>query len=103
AKLNYNREEDLFKKNVVSKQDFDTSRTGMEAQEAAVKAGEANMQNLQVQQGFQKITAPFDGIVTARYIDVGALVSQGSTGTGTKLFDVAQTDPLRIFVNVPQT
>jgi RND family efflux transporter MFP subunit len=103
AKLNYERQQDLLQKKVISQQDFDTSRTTMDAQEGAVKAADANVQNLQVQQGFQKIVAPFDGIVTNRYIDVGVLVSLGSTGTGTQLFAVAQTDPLRIFVYVPQT
>ena len=103
AKLNFEREKDLLQKKVISQQDFDTARTGMDAQEGAVKAADANYQNLQVQQGFQKIIAPFDGIITHRYIDVGVLVSAGSTTTGTMLFDVEQTDPLRIFVYVPQT
>ncbi len=103
ANLNFERQKDLLTKKVVSQQDFDTARTGLEAQEATVKASQANLQNLQVQQGFQKITAPFDGIVTNRFVDVGALVSAGSTTTGTMLFAVAQTDPLRIFVFVPQT
>lgn len=103
AKLNFEREKDLLQKKVISQQEFDTARTGMDAQEAAVKAGEANVQNLQAQQGFQKIVAPFSGIITNRYVDVGALVSIGNANSGTKLFDIAQTDPLRIYVYVPQS
>ena len=103
ARLNFNRQNDLRKKSVTSQQEFDQSRTNLEAQQAAVQAGEANMQNLQVQQNFQKITAPFTGTVTNRYVDIGALVSAGSSATGTTLFALQQIDPLRIYVYVPQS
>ncbi|HWB59730.1 MAG TPA: efflux RND transporter periplasmic adaptor subunit [Chthoniobacteraceae bacterium] len=96
ASLNFEREKDLLTKKVVSQQDYDTARTSFEAQKAAV-------QNLQAQQGFEKIIAPFDGTVTKRNIDVGDLVSAGSTTAGTLLFEIQQSDPLRIYVNVPQT
>jgi len=103
ARLSFEREKDLKQKQVVSDQEFDQARTTFEAQGAAVKSGEANVQNLQVQQGFQKITAPFTGVVTKRLVDIGALVSAGSGNAGTLLFNVAQSDPLRVFVYVPQT
>jgi membrane fusion protein, multidrug efflux system len=103
ASLNFEREKDLFDKKVVSQQDLDTARTTKEAQDATQKGAEASLQNLQVQQGFQKITAPFTGTVTRRSIDIGDLVSAGSSTAGTLLFQLQQTDPLRIYVNVPQT
>ena len=102
ARLNFTRQKTLQQKSVTSQQEFDQSRTTLESQEAAVKAGEANLQNLQVQQSFQKITAPFAGTVTNRYVDIGALVSAGSSATGTTLFALQQIDPLRIYVYVPQ-
>ena len=103
ARLNFTRQNDLRQKSVTSQQEYDQSRTNLEAQQAAVQAGEANLQNLQVQQSFQKITAPFAGTVTNRYVDIGALVSAGSSATGTTLFALQQTDPLRIYVYVPQS
>ena len=103
ARLNFEREKDLKQKKVVSDQEFDQARTTFDSQEAAVKAGEASVENLQVQQDFQKIVAPFTGTVTKRYVDIGALVSAGSGSTGTLLFSVAQSDPLRVYVYVPQT
>ncbi|MGB8352441.1 MAG: efflux RND transporter periplasmic adaptor subunit [Chthoniobacteraceae bacterium] len=103
ARLNFEREKDLKQKKVVSDQEFDQARTTFDSQEAAVKAGEASVENLQVQQNFQKITAPFAGVITKRAVDVGDLVSLGSSTTGTVLFSIAQSDPLRVYVNVPQS
>ncbi len=102
ARITYTREQELAAKQVVSRQEFDQSRTAYEAARAALEAGEANVQNLRVQQNFEKIVAPFAGRITTRLVDIGALVSQGSGSTGTPLFGIAQTDPLRIYVNVPQ-
>ena len=103
ANLNFERQKDLLIKKVVSQQDFDTARTSLEAQQGAVKAGDANVQNLKAQQGFEKIVAPFNGTVTRRSIDVGDLVSAGSSTAGTMLFELQQSDPLRIYVYVPQS
>src|SRR5881296_893796 len=73
------------------------------AARANVAASEANVQRLMALQSFQKLEAPFAGIITARGIDRGALITSGS-GTGTSpLFRIARVDNLRIFVNVPQT
>ena len=88
---------------MISQQEFDQNRTSLEAQQAAVRAGEANVQDLSVEQGFQKITAPFDGVVTQRNTDVGALINAGSTsGSGQQLFHLARTDILRVYVAVPE-
>jgi RND family efflux transporter MFP subunit len=69
---------------------------------ANVAAAQANVQQLTTQVGFEKVYAPFSGTVTARNYDVGALLSPTNTAAGSEIFDLAQTDPLRVFVNVPQ-
>ena len=104
AKLNFERSQNLFNTKVISQQEFDQNRTNLEATDAAVQAGEAAVQNLTVQQDFQKITAPFDGVVTRRNIDVGSLVSGNgnASNSGQELFHVARTDILRVFIQVPQ-
>jgi len=69
---------------------------------ANVAAAKANVQQLQTQVGFEKVIAPFSGTVTARNYDIGALLSPTNTSVGSEIFDLAQTDPLRVFINVPQ-
>jgi RND family efflux transporter MFP subunit len=103
--LNFNRGKDLLATRVISQQDFDQDRTNLEGQQAAVQAGEANVRDLTVEQGFQSITAPFDGVVTRRNTDVGALINAGSNDTSStaqELFHVARTDILRVFISVPE-
>jgi RND family efflux transporter MFP subunit len=73
------------------------------AARASVAASEANVQRLTVLQSFQKVEAPFAGIITARAIDRGALITSGSGNGATLLFRIARVELLRIFVNVPQT
>jgi multidrug efflux pump subunit AcrA (membrane-fusion protein) len=73
------------------------------AQEANVQAQEANVRRLETLQSFQKVTAPFTGVITVRNVDVGALITAGSSTTSRELFRLAQIDTLRIYVNVPQT
>lgn len=105
ARLNFERQKDLRQKNVSSQQEFDQNRTGVEAMQAAVAAGEANVQNLSVMKGFQKIVAPFPGVVTRRNVDVGTLINAGTgsmANNAQELFHLARTDTLRAFLNVPQ-
>ena len=99
ANLNFERQKDLLAKKVASQQEFDQNRTNVDAMKAAVAAGEANVQNLTVQKNFQQIKSPFDGVVTRRSTDVGALISASG---GQELFRVARTDTLRGYVYVPQ-
>jgi len=73
------------------------------AADANVASNQANVQRLVDMQSFQRIRAPFPGIITVRNVDNGALISSGSTTTNTPLFRMAQIDSLRIFVSVPQT
>jgi RND family efflux transporter MFP subunit len=96
AKLTADRWRDLLDKKVVSKQEYDQN-------EKAYEAANANLQQLEKIQAFQQILAPFTGKVTARNIDVGTLVTAGTGNAGTPLFSMVQSDPLRVYVFVPQT
>ncbi len=100
ANLNFARQQDLLQKKVASQQEYDQNRTNVDAMKAAVQAAQANMQNLTVSKGFQELKAPFDGVVTKRNTDVGALIS--ASNGGQELFRVARTDILRVYVYVPQ-
>lgn len=105
ARLNFQREKDLLSGKVVSQQEYDQSRTTFDADAAAVKSAEANAENLAVLQNFEKIVAPFPGVVTRRSTDVGDLIVAGSdsaSGGSKELFHLVQTNILRVFVNVPQ-
>jgi RND family efflux transporter MFP subunit len=79
----------------------DDARSALAQAKAAVVADQANVQQLTVMQGFEKVYAPFSGTITVRNYDVGALLSPTVT-PGKQMFSIAQTDPLRVFVNVPQ-
>jgi RND family efflux transporter MFP subunit len=86
----------------VTQQDLDERLSNSNQALANLAAADANVGRLQKLQGFNKIVAPFDGVVTRRNIDVGDLVNAGNGGTGQALFAVAQVDPLRLYVYVPQ-
>lgn len=90
---------ELLKTDSVSVQERDVKVADLEAKKAAVAAALANVNRLSAFETFKKITAPFDGIVTARKTDIGALID---AGRGTELFSVAQVDPLRLYIPVPQ-
>jgi RND family efflux transporter MFP subunit len=96
------RWQQLVKTDAVSLQDVDMKNGDFAAKAAIVKATRANVDRLEVMEGFKRITAPFSGIVTARTTDVGALINAGS-GKGLELFVVSDTHKLRLYVNVPQT
>lgn len=83
--------------------DVDAARANVAAAEANVTANKANVERLVNLQAFQKVRAPFAGVITVRNVDNGALISAGSSSNTQPLFRMAQTDSLRIFVNVPQT
>jgi RND family efflux transporter MFP subunit len=102
ARVTAQRWQELAQKQVVAKQDNDTRQSGYQSSAATLSASKADVARLEELQGFKRVIAPFDGTITSRKIDIGSLVSQGSGTAGTILFTLAQTDPLRIFVNVPQ-
>jgi RND family efflux transporter MFP subunit len=103
AKSTAERWTEMLKSNSVSKQETDEKVGDMLAKKGTLDAARFNVARLEKTQSFQKVYAPFDGIVTARNVDVGALIDAGSSGGPTKeLFHVAQADRLRVYVNVPQ-
>jgi RND family efflux transporter MFP subunit len=103
AEITKNRYEGLLKSHAVSQQDVDNAVGSYNANQAIVDAGQANVKQLQVLQSFEKIYAPFDGVVTARNTDIGDLISSGSnTAVKTDLFHIAQPGKLRVYVNVPE-
>ncbi|SFH39427.1 RND family efflux transporter, MFP subunit [Nitrosospira sp. Nsp14] len=92
----------LVKQNYVSKQVADEKTGDFLAKQALANSAQANLDRLQALKNFTRIVAPFDGLVTARRTDIGALINAGS-GVGQELFEVSKTDTLRVYVNVPQT
>ena len=85
---------------MIAAQDFDTASDTYRQSQATVNADQASVNALQALENFKVVKAPFDGIVTERDTDIGAFVPSGS---GVQLFRMAQTSPLRVYVNVPQT
>jgi RND family efflux transporter MFP subunit len=102
AKTTAERWQELLKSNSVSRQDAEQNTSTMKARAAAWIAARANVDRLSKLQAFEKVDAPFSGVVTDRGIDVGTLIDSGATGATRQLFHVVETDKLRVFVNVPQ-
>lgn len=103
AELTATRFKDLLKTDSVAQQDVDNANGNFEARKATVEAAQANVKRLQELQAFEKVYAPFDGVITARNTDVGQLIDSGSSGgTARELFHIAAVNPLRVYVNVPQ-
>jgi|HubBroStandDraft_6_1064221.scaffolds.fasta_scaffold80535_2 RND family efflux transporter MFP subunit len=103
ARITADRYVGLLKTDSVSKQDTDNAQANYAAQKATVQSGEANVKRLEELQSFEKIYAPFAGVITARNTDIGALIDSGSSGGArTELFHIAQPDRLRVYVNVPE-
>jgi RND family efflux transporter MFP subunit len=103
AEITKNRYQALLTKKAVSQQDVDNAVGTYNANKSIVEADQANVKQLQALQSFEKIYAPFDGIVTARNTDIGDLVNSGSAGgVKTDLFHIAQPGTLRVYVNVPE-
>ena len=101
AKATADRYKDLVASDSVSKQDADDRLGDYAAKKAQLASSKANLDRLHQLEGFKRVVAPFDGVVTARNIDVGALINAG--GGGQELFHVADTRKLRIYVQVPQS
>jgi multidrug efflux pump subunit AcrA (membrane-fusion protein) len=113
------RYSELLKSDAVSQQDTDNAVSDTKAKQTIVKSAQANVSRLEQLQSFEKITAPFDGVITARNTDVGQLINSGNASTGSttgvgnsaagssavntrELFHVASINTLRVFINVPQ-
>ncbi|PHP84953.1 efflux transporter periplasmic adaptor subunit [Burkholderia sp. AU18528] len=106
AKSTAQRWQDMLKTQSVSQQDTDTKVADMNAKRAMLAAAQANVAHLAELVSYESVTAPFDGVITARNVDVGTLVTAGGTpgspGLSGELFHLEQTDTLRVFVDVPQ-
>jgi RND family efflux transporter MFP subunit len=102
AAITSKRWQNLLAKNAVSKQETDQAMSDLSARQSAVSASEANVRRLQQLQGFEKVTAPFDGIVTARNVDIGTLIEAGANTGPKELFHVAALDRLRVYIAVPE-
>lgn len=96
------RYQNLLKTNSVSKQETDVAMSDAAAKQAAVDASMANVRRLQQLQSFEKVYAPFDGIVTARNTDIGRLISAGQNTMPQELFHLASIGKLRVYVAVPE-
>ena len=101
AQVTAERWQSLAGTDAVAKQDVDQRTFTWNANVAQVKAAQANVDRLVAETGFKRLIAPFDGIVTARETDIGALINVGAAG-GAELFVVSETSKLRVYVNVPQ-
>ena len=103
AQITAERWKKLLAKNAVSKQEADQATSDFTARQSAVSSAQANLRRLQQLQGFEKIYAPFDGVITARNVDIGALIQAGdSNSPRAELFHLAATDKLRLYVPVPE-
>src|SRR6476619_5342845 len=96
-----NRRKSLLASNFVSMQEIDARTADLSNKKAAVNSGQANVERLEALAGYKKITAPFDGVVTARDTDVGALINAGGSA-GPPMFVVSDVTKLRVYINVPQ-
>ena len=103
AQITRDRYQSLLKKHAVAQQDVDNAVGTYTANKAIVDADMANVRHYQALVSFEKVYAPFDGVITARNTDLGDLINSGSsTAPRTDLFDIAQTRTLRVYVNVPE-
>ena len=93
---------ELLKTDGVSKQEVDNALGDQAAKRATVQSSEANVRRLEELESFKRIYAPFSGVLTQRSIDIGTLINAGNGGTSQQLFYLAQTDPIRVYVNVPE-
>jgi RND family efflux transporter MFP subunit len=102
AEITANRYQDLAKTDSVSKQDVDNAAGDFAAKKAMVASAQSNARRLEQLQSFERIYAPFDGVITARNTDIGHLINSGAGGPATELFHIADIRSVRVFVSVPQ-
>lgn len=102
SQITATRYQDLIKTDGVSKQEVDNAVGDLEAKNATVKSGEANVRRLEELESFKHVYAPFGGVITRRNIDIGTLINAGNGGTQQELFTLAQTDPIRVYISVPE-
>jgi RND family efflux transporter MFP subunit len=103
ARTTAERWESLRKKDAVSQQELEERRSADVQARANLAAADANVERLRQLEGFKRVVAPFAGVITRRNVDVGDLIDAGGGNSGRPLFLLSQTDPLRVYVNVPQS
>jgi RND family efflux transporter MFP subunit len=97
------RYQGLLKSDAVSRQEVDNYAGDYSAKQAMVESAQANLKRLEELESFKHVYAPFSGVITQRNVDIGTLINAGNGGNAREMFDLAQTDPLRVYVSVPQT
>jgi RND family efflux transporter MFP subunit len=102
AGITAKRYQELIKDNSVAQQQVDQNDQNVAAQQATVAAASADVSNLEQQQIYEKVIAPFDGVITERHTDTGDLINSGNSGVGAELFRVSKTSTMRIFIPVPE-
>ena len=103
SQITRDRYQSLLAKHAVAQQDFDNANGGYAANQAIVDADMANVRHYEALVSFEKVYAPFDGVITARNTDIGDLINSGSSAAPkTDLFDISQTRTLRVYINVPE-
>jgi RND family efflux transporter MFP subunit len=102
AGITAKRYQELIGTKAVAQQEVDQNNQNLDAQKAGLQAAVANVKRLEDMQSFEKVTAPFDGVITQRLTDVGNLINAGNGGTGAQLFRIAKIDVMRVFVPVPE-
>jgi RND family efflux transporter MFP subunit len=103
SQITATRYTDLLKTDGVSRQEVDNATGDLAAKRATVQSSAANVRRLEELESFKRVFAPFSGVITRRNVDIGTLINAGNGGTSQQLFYLAQTDPIRVFVNVPET
>jgi RND family efflux transporter MFP subunit len=102
AAITAKRNEDLLKTRSVSTQDRDNANGALAADRAIVQSNEGNVARLEQLQSYERVYAPFDGVITARNTDIGALIDAGASSPSKELFHLAAIDTLRVYVAVPE-
>ena len=102
SKITATRYQELIKTDGVSKQEVDNAVGDFAAKKATTAASEANVRRLEELESFKHIYAPFSGVITRRNVDPGNLINAGNGGTAQELFNLAQTDPIRAYIRVPE-
>jgi len=103
SQITATRYQELIKTDGVSKQEVDNAAGDYAAKQATVASSQANVRRLEELESFKHIYAPFSGVITHRNVDIGTLINAGNGGASQQLFFLAQTDPIRVYVNVPET
>jgi RND family efflux transporter MFP subunit len=103
AQITATRWQNMLQKNAVSKQETDQAISDLASRRAAVESMQANVHRLEQLQSFEKVYAPFSGVITARSTDIGALINAGSSAEPKELFHIAAASQLRVYVAVPES